>query len=118
MLIVSKPTRRGLGLATLSLISSQVAAQQLAPASVDVLVEELSSEALRCNITKAGLEGAAQSALRYNRISYSKDADTYVYVNANVMSIGVNLCVIALDVSIRQWDTLPDMQGGAYLRFI
>jgi hypothetical protein len=90
----------------------EASAQQLMPSSVDVLVEDLAPGAERCNISKEGLEAATQSSLRYNKMGYSKEADTYVYVNANVMHIGGNSCVVALDVSIRQWDTLPDMRGG------
>ncbi|MDC8755193.1 hypothetical protein OIK40_11140 [Erythrobacter sp. sf7] len=87
-------------------------AQQVIPASLKVVIEELSPDAIRCNVTKQGIEGATKSALRYNRITVSSEADAYVYVNANVVHVGGSTCVVALDVSVQQWDTLPDAAGG------
>lgn len=95
-----------------SLVPFQAMAQQLLPENIDVVIEQLSESAARCNISREGIDASTKSALRYNRIGYSKDSQTYIYVNANVLNITGNSCFVALDVSIRQWDTMPDTRGG------
>jgi hypothetical protein len=91
---------------------SSLSAQQIIPASLDVIIEELGPDASRCNITREGVSGAIQSALRYNRVNYSAEADAYAYVSVTIISLGGSSCATGLDLSIRQWDTLPDAQGG------
>lgn len=92
-------------IAAIGLISATSAQAQSIPSSVSILVEALPTEALSCGVTEAGVEAAARSALRYNRVVESiKDENPYLYIRANVIQLeAIQLCIANVSASLRSY---------------
>lgn len=83
---------------------TQTATAQVQKPAVHLLVESLDDSAASCGLTKESITGAANSALRYNRIRLggsSLDNLTF-YVNVNV-DYSAGMCSTNIDVSLAKY---------------
>lgn len=83
---------------------TQVATAQVQRPAVHLLVESLDDSAVSCGLTKESIAGAANSALRYNRIRLGESSldNLTFYVNVNV-DYSAGMCSTNIDVSLAKY---------------
>ena len=84
---------------------------------VNVVVEKLSSGAGRCNVQQDSLQRSASRPLLDANIPVDPKALPYLYVTANVLPVGDDLCLAAIFISARTpaEGTLPYRKDKAYV---
>jgi hypothetical protein len=72
---------------------------------INILVEDLDSDARACNISSDALDAAARLPLANSRIRVSSSATAYLYINVNVISLGSGLCIASITVKVQRFAT-------------
>lgn len=96
--------------AACSFAINQTATAQSVPSALHVVVEGIDQNGQACGLTVEAEKAAAQSAMRYNRVTEGNLLATTLYVNTLSLHIGSSLCVT--DVSVEIYDYQPSQLGG------
>lgn len=91
-----------------SLASVAPASATTVPPSLRIVIEDLSSGAANCQISKSDIQTAISSAMRYNRISESKaQLGAFVYAQTTIIYLpSIDGCVSQNTVAVYQMTTV------------
>ena len=89
-------------------MAANTAHAQGAQSSVDILVERMSPDAESCGVTEQAIYGAANSALRYNRVRVGPLGvnKLTLYININTQR-SASTCAINARVSLKNYQETP-----------
>ena len=74
------------------------------PSQLDIVIEKLDADAVKCGLDQNGIVSASEAALRYNRVRISKSpSSNYLYISTATVLNGP-ICVTAIDVQIQNHD--------------
>ena len=75
--------------------------------AVSILVEKLSDDEAKCNVTEGGLDAAARLPLDASRLRIDPVASSYVYVRVTALSLSSGLCAGHVGVDLTRMLAIP-----------